>query len=68
MNVTVVMRKWGSSLGAVFPQEFVKAEGLKAGQEVSLCVLKEADFSDIFGTLPRKMSGQRFKDLARSGW
>lgn len=68
MNVTVVVRKWGNSLGAVFPQEFVKAEKLRADQEISICVLKKADFSDIFGTLPRKMSGQKFKDLARSGW
>ena len=29
---------------------------------------KEADLTDIFGTLKRKMSGQEFKDLAREGW
>ncbi len=65
MNVTVTIRKWGNSLGAVFPRDFVKKEKLKEGQTLTLCFLKKADFTDVFGTLPRKMSGQEFKDLAR---
>ncbi len=68
MDVTVTIRKWGNSLGAVFPQEFVKAEGLKEGQQVSLCLMKKADFGEIFGTLKTRMTGQQFKDLAREGW
>jgi len=30
--------------------------------------LKPADLREIFGYLPRKMSGQEFKDMVREGW
>ncbi len=30
--------------------------------------MKQADLSHLFDTLKRKMSGQEFKDLVRSGW
>lgn len=30
--------------------------------------LKKEDLSKIFGSLPRKMSGQAFKNMVRKGW
>lgn len=34
----------------------------------SLKKIKLHDISDTFGKLKRKISGQRFKNIARSGW
>jgi len=31
-------------------------------------IVKEADLSDIFGSLNRKLSGQKFKDFVKQGW
>lgn len=31
-------------------------------------VVKKADLTALFGSLKRKMSGQKFKDLVRAGW
>jgi len=31
-------------------------------------IIKVSDISDTFGKLKRKVSGQRFKDMAREGW
>ena len=29
---------------------------------------KETDIRKLYGSLPRKMSGQQFKDMVRKGW
>ena len=31
-------------------------------------IFKEADFSDVFGTLKTKTTGQEFKDEVKKGW
>ncbi len=50
-------KKRRKKMELIIPEEVTKRE--KA---------KKADFSDLFGSMPRKMSGQKFKDLAREGW
>lgn len=68
MAIEVVLKKWGNSMGVVLPKEMVKREELKENQKLLIEVIKEADLTDIFGTLKRKMSGQEFKDMVRKGW
>lgn len=68
MAVEVVVKRWGNSMGVVLPKEVVEKEDLKENQRVLIEVVKEADLTDIFGTLKRKMSGQEFKDMVRQGW
>ena len=36
--------------------------------KVKVKALKVTDISDTFGELKRKVSGQKFKEMARSGW
>ncbi len=68
MAIEVVLKRWGNSMGVVLPKEMVKREELKENQRLLIEVIKEADLTDIFGTLKRKMSGQEFKDMVRKGW
>ena len=68
MAVEVTLRKWGNSVGIVFPKEFVKQRDLKPNQKIVVEVTRKADLSSIFGTLKTKMTAQEFKDLAREGW
>ena len=68
MATEVVLKKWGNSVGAIFPKEFVEKKGLKTNQKVMVEIVKEADLKDVFGSLKRRCSGQKFKDEARKGW
>ncbi len=68
MGIEVTLRKWGNSVGVVFPKEFVKARNLKPDEKIIIEVTKKADFRDVFGTLKSKMTGQEFKDMVRKGW
>ena len=68
MATEVVVRKWGHSIGVVFPKEFAVKLKLKPQERVVLEVLRKANLKKAFGSVPRKMSGQAFKDLAREGW
>lgn len=68
MTINAVVRKWGNSLGVVFPAEFVKENRLKPNDKVHITVVKEADLRNVFGSLKAKMNGQEFKDFVREGW
>ena len=68
MAVELVVKKWGNSVGVVFPKEFATKKHLKANQKILVEVVKEADIRNLHGSLPRKMSGQAFKDMVRKGW
>ena len=68
MATEVTLRKWGNSLGIVFPKELVKEKHLEPNEKIIINIVKEANLKDIFGSLKIKMSGQKFKDMARSGW
>ena len=68
MAVKVKLRKWGNSMGALFPKSFIESEGLKENDEILLERIREADLSDVFGSLKgNKMTGQQFKDMVRKG-
>ncbi len=68
MAFEAVVRKWGNSVGIVFPKEYVKSRNLKVNQKIVVEVTKEADLSRVFGTLKSKQSAQKLKDIAREGW
>ena len=68
MEVEAMARKWGDSLGFIIPKEVVKREKIKPHSKVKFEIIKVSDISDTFGKLKRKVSGQRFKDIAREGW
>ena len=68
MATEVLVKKWGSSLGVVLPKELVKKENLKENEKILVDVVKEANLGALFKSVKRKMSGQRFKDVARRGW
>ena len=67
-KMELIIKKWGNSLGAIFPKEVVEKEKLKVNQKIVVQVIKVGDLTKIFGSLKGKMSGQEFKDLAREGW
>ncbi len=68
MATEVVVRKWGNSLGIILPYDVVEKERIHEEDKIIVQIVKRANLSDIFGSLPRTMSGQEFKDLVRKGW
>jgi antitoxin component of MazEF toxin-antitoxin module len=68
MSTEIVLKKWGNSLGAVFPKDFIESQNLKENDKIIVNVVKTADLRAEFGTLKTKMTGQQFKDMVRKGW
>lgn len=70
MTTEVMTKKWGNSIGVVLPRELVEKQHIKENQKIIINVVREADLSDIFGSVKGKlkMSGQKLKDLAKEGW
>lgn len=68
MEAEAIARKWGDSIGLIIPKEIVEKENITPNSKVKFEIIKVADISDTFGRLKRKVSGQEFKDRARSGW
>ena len=68
MTFQVKLKKWGNSIGIVLPKTLVKKENLKENDNLNLDIVKEANLTNVFGSLKRKISGQEFKDIVRQGW
>jgi len=68
MAVEVVLRKWGNSIGGVFPKSFVEEQELKPNEKVLVEVVKKTNLMEVFGTLKSKKTSQEFKDKVRKGW
>lgn len=70
MAIEVKLKKWGNSMAVIVPSAIIEKRKLKENDTILIEVIREADLSGIFGSLKgkRKMSGQKFKDLAREGW
>ncbi|MBW3001296.1 hypothetical protein KY341_05455 [Candidatus Woesearchaeota archaeon] len=68
MAVEVTLRKWGNSIGGVFPKSFVEEKGLKPDETILVEVVKKADLRKIFGSIKLKKSAQELKDEAKKGW
>jgi len=68
MAIEVTVKKWGNSLGVVFPKNLVEKKQLKENSKVIIEVIKEANLKKIFGLGTKKIGGQKLKDIARAGW
>lgn len=68
MGTEVIVKKWGNSMGVILPRDFVDKMDIRENQKILIELVKEADFTDVFGSLKLGMSGQEMKDLARKGW
>ena len=68
MNIQTTIKKWGNSIGIILPKEIVEREKLKVNEKILVNIVKEADLTNIFGSLKRSISGQEFKDMVRKGW
>lgn len=62
------VKKWGSSMAVILPQEMIKSQSIKEGDEVVINIFKKGDLSRIFGTIKTKLTGQQLKDMARKDW
>ncbi|MBI2583598.1 MAG: hypothetical protein HYW25_02935 [Candidatus Aenigmarchaeota archaeon] len=68
MPVELTVKRVGNSIGVIFPKNLAEEKNLHENEKILIEIVKEADLSDVFGTLERKMSGQKFKDMVKSGW
>ncbi len=62
------LKKWGNSLAVIIPREEIRKKNLSENDRVRVEIFKEADFSDVFGTLKTNITGQEFKDEIKKGW
>ncbi len=63
------LKPWGSSLGIVVPNEIIKAEHLKEGEEIIIEIKKKHSLKKVFGTLKNwKVNSQQVKDELRKEW
>lgn len=68
MEVEVVARKWGNSIGVTLPKEAVKKEGIKENERFFIDIHKEkhSKVIDIFGLAKGwKIDSQKIKDELR---
>lgn len=68
MGSQAQLKKWGNSLAIIIPKDEIREKNLSENDRVKIEISKEADFSDVFGTLKTKTTGQEFKDEVKKGW
>ncbi len=68
MASQTLLKKWGNSLAVIIPKKEIKEKNLSENDRIKIEIFKEADFSDVFGTLKTKITGQEFKDEVKKGW
>ena len=68
MVAEVEIKKWGNSLGVVLPKNLVEEMNLEVSQKIDIQVIKKGNIKDLYGILPRKISGQAMKDMLRKEW
>ncbi|HLD02605.1 MAG TPA: hypothetical protein VJC07_02815 [Candidatus Nanoarchaeia archaeon] len=69
MECEIIPRKWGHSLGGVFPKEVVEAMDIKENKPIRVIILKSDDtFRKTFGILKGKLkkTAQEIKDEIRA--
>jgi antitoxin component of MazEF toxin-antitoxin module len=69
-RLKVKAKQWGSSLGFIIPNEIVKKQKIKEGDELEVEVQKLTDLERLFGKYnrPRGTTAQQIKDDLRAGW
>ncbi|TLY06844.1 MAG: AbrB/MazE/SpoVT family DNA-binding domain-containing protein [Thaumarchaeota archaeon] len=71
-KVKVKAKQWGSSLGFIIPNEVVKEQKIREGDELEIELQKLTDIEKLFGIArgkrPAGMKTQQIKDELRAGW
>lgn len=71
-KVKVKAKQWGSSLGFIIPNEVVKEQKIREGDELEIELQKVTDIEQLFGIAHGKrqtgLTTQRIKDELRAGW
>lgn len=57
-----------NSMSIVLPSDIVKQKKIKEEDKVVVELNTKAGLRSVFGSLHRKLSGQKFKDIVRQGW
>lgn len=68
LEVEVIARKWGNSIGVTFPKDALEEEGIKENQRFFVDIHKEkkAKVKDFFGLAKGwKINAQEIKDSLR---
>ncbi len=68
MSIQANVKKWGNSMGIILPKNFVEEKKLEENDIVFVNVVKKVDVKHLFGSLKRKVSGQKFKNMVRKEW
>ncbi|MBS3074535.1 AbrB/MazE/SpoVT family DNA-binding domain-containing protein [Candidatus Pacearchaeota archaeon] len=70
MEIEVIPRKWGSSIGIVIPQEVVETENIQENKKIKIEIKKErAKAGELWGILKDwKKPTQQIKDEMKKGW
>lgn len=69
MEVEVVVRKWGNSLGVTLPKEIVDKQHIRENERVFIGIQKEKPLkvADLFGLAADwKIDAQKIKDKLRA--
>ena len=71
-KVKVKAKQWGSSLGFIIPNEVVKEQKIREGDELEIELQKLTDIEKLFGIAhgkrPAGLTTQKIKDELRAGW
>lgn len=71
-KVKVRAKQWGSSLGFIIPNDIVKEQKIKEGDELEIELQKVSNIEKLFGIAhgkrPAGLSTQEIKDELRAGW
>lgn len=61
--------KVGGSIAVILPNDFVRKQGIKPNQKLTVDVKKNLKVKDVFGMFPEwKTPTQKLKDEVRKGW
>jgi antitoxin component of MazEF toxin-antitoxin module len=71
-KVKVKAKSWGSSLGFIIPNEIVREQKIRAGDELEIELQKVTNIEKLFGIThgkrPAGLTTQQIKDELRAGW
>lgn len=70
MEVNVIAKRWGSSIGVIIPKEVVEAKRIKENDKIVIRFGKRKPKAGVlFGRFANwKKSGQEIKDEMKRGW
>jgi antitoxin component of MazEF toxin-antitoxin module len=70
MEIKIIAKKLGNSIGIILPKEVIEINKIKENDELTIDIKKQILAKDLFGKYPRtsKKTGQEIKDEMRKGW